>query len=115
MVFTKEKWKSFTAFCWYFFGVGSFWPVLFILIIAGLGIFNSVYRYSQSDVDEMRIEYENKIDHAREDSYQFGYSDAEFEHEEDWSDGYLEGFYDGYYAGYDDSDAGDPCDPSVHY
>lgn len=63
----------------------------------------------------MKIEYENKIDHVREDSYQFGYSDAEFEHEEDWSDGYLEGFYDGYYAGYDDSSAGDPCDPSVHY
>lgn len=96
----KEKWKIFTAFCWHFFGVGSFWPILFIFIVAGLGIFNSLYRYSQSDVDEMRTEYENKIDHVREDSYQFGYGDAELEHADDWSDGYLEGYSDGYDDGY---------------
>lgn len=70
----KEKLKSFTAFCWQFFGVGSFWPILFILIFAGLGVFNSIYRYSQDDINEIRIEYENKIESVREDSYDDGYN-----------------------------------------
>lgn len=74
MIFTKEKWKNFTAFCWQFFGIGSFWPILFILIFAGLGVFNSIHRYSQDDVDEIRIEYENEIESVREDSYDDGYN-----------------------------------------
>ena len=134
----RERWSRFTASCWRFFGVGSFWPIFFTIILICLFMFRLKYYYSQDEIDEMRRQYESEIEAAREDGahegyregyddadldfedsgfddgYHEGYQDAELDHESDWSDGYSDGFYDGYYFGYADSASGNTCDPFSH-
>lgn len=118
----KERWSHFTASCWRFFGVGSFWPIFFALVFVGFQFINIKYHYTQDDIDELQseideiqIEHESEIEAAREDSYQSGYCDAESDYLEWSADGYSEGFLDGYYYGYIDSASGKMCDPSSHY
>ena len=110
MVFTKERWKRFSTFCWKFFGVGSFWPILAVLILSGFCVFNSIHRYSQSDVDEIRVEYESEVEAAHESGYQDGYDvgynegyssgwhDSDSEHEGDYDDGHQDGYIKGRHA-----------------
>lgn len=58
--------------------------------------------YNPQEVEEIRANYEQQIEFAREDGYAEGYHEAELEHEEDWANGYCDGIYDGYRQGYDD-------------
>lgn len=98
----KSGWKRFGEYCWFEFGVGSFWPILVLLLFIAFLVLNSINRYSANDVDEIRAEYEQQIGFAREDGYAEGYHEAELDHEEDYIEGSVDGFYEGYEQGYDD-------------
>lgn len=81
------------------FGIG----MLVVYILGALFLISRCHSlYTPQEVEEIRAEYEQQIEFARDNGYAEGYHEAELEHEEDCSDGYLDGFDDGYWYGYDD-------------
>lgn len=106
----KEKWNRFTKFCWWYFGASSFWPVLIAIAFSFSLVYNSLHRYTERDIQEIKSDIALDLEHARSDGFDEGYNEgysegwevgcdaSDSEHANDYDNGHQDGYAEGYSA-----------------